>query len=111
MVTHIRADLKVTLQALRLAKVIPRHIYPNNVDQISWCGGNTRVVQRGDQIDRCRPDTWKKNCIEDWSDAVEDAKEVICRTIKTLQNLDVEARKCGGRVLGLIGNHEINGRG
>ena len=46
----LHGDLKVTLQALRLAKVIPRHIYPNNVDQISWCGGNTWVVQCGDQI-------------------------------------------------------------
>ena len=102
----LHGDLKVTLQSLRLAKVIPRHIYPNNVDQISWCGGNTWVVQCGDQIDRCRPDGWKKNCIEDWSDVVEDEGSNM-RIIKIFQNLDVEARKCGGRVLGLIGNHEL----
>ena len=59
--------LKVTLQALRLAKVIPSNIFPYNVDQISWSGGNTWVVQCGDQIDRCRPDSLEKNCIEDWS--------------------------------------------
>ena len=51
----LHGDLKVTLQALRLAKVIPRDIYPNNVDQIRWIGGDTWVVQCGDQIDRCRP--------------------------------------------------------
>ena len=102
----LHGDLKVTLQALRLAKVIPRHIYPNNVDQISWCGGDTWVVQCVDQIDRCRPDGWKKNCIEDWSDVVEDEGSNM-RIIKIFQNLDVEARKCGGRVLGLIGNHEL----
>ena len=102
----LHGDLKVTLQALRLAKVIPRHIYPNNVNEISWCGGNTWVVQCGDQIDRCRPDNWKKNCIEDWSDVIEDEGSNM-RIIKIFQNLDVEARKCGGRVLGLIGNHEL----
>ena len=102
----LHGDLKVTLQALRLAKVIPRHIYPNNVDQISWCGGDTWVVQCGDQIDRCRPENWKKNCIEDWSDVIEDEGSNM-RIIKIFQNLDVEARKCGGRVLGIIGNHEL----
>jgi hypothetical protein len=102
----LHGDLKVTLQALRLAKVIPRDIYPNNVDKISWCGGSTWVVQCGDQIDRCRPDSWKKNCIEDWTDVVEDEGSNM-RIIKIFQNLDVEARKVGGRVLGLIGNHEL----
>ncbi len=102
----LHGDLKVTLQVLRLAKVIPRDIYPNNVDKISWCGGSTWVVQCGDQIDRCRPDGWKKNCIEDWSDVVEDEGSNM-RIIKIFQNLDVEARKSGGRVLGLLGNHEL----
>ena len=105
-VGDLHGDLKVTLQVLRLAKVIPRDIYPNNVDQISWCGGSTWLVQCGDQIDRCRPDNWKKNCIEDWSDVVEDEGSNM-RIIKIFQNLDVEARKCGGRVLGLLGNHEL----
>jgi hypothetical protein len=105
-VGDLHGDLKVTLQVLRLAKVIPRDIYPNNVDQISWCGGSTWLVQCGDQIDRCRPDNWKKNCIGDWSDVIEDEGSNM-RIIKIFQNLDVEARKCGGRVLGLLGNHEL----
>ena len=102
----LHGDLKVSLQALRLAKVIPSNIFPYNVDQISWSGGNTWVVQCGDQIDRCRPDSWKKNCIEDWTDVVEDEGSNM-RIIKIFQNLDVEARKAGGRVLGIIGNHEL----
>jgi hypothetical protein len=102
----LHGDLKVTLQVLRLAKVIPLDIYPNNVDKIRWIGGSTWIVQCGDQIDRCRPDSWKKNCIEDWSDVVEDEGSNM-RIIKIFQNLDVEARKSGGRVLGLLGNHEL----
>ena len=102
----LHGDLKITLQALRLAKVIPNNIFPINVGDISWSGGNTWVVQCGDQIDRCRPDAWKKNCIEDWSDVTEDEGSNM-RIIKIFQNLDNEARKAGGRVLGLLGNHEL----
>ena len=102
----LHGDLKVTLQALRLAKVIPDTIFPYNVDQIRWTGGNTWVVQLGDQIDRCRPDDWEKNCIKDLNDVVEDEGNNM-RIIQIFQKLDVEARKVGGRVLGILGNHEL----
>lgn len=102
----LHGDLKVTLQALRLAKVIPDTIFPYNVDQIRWTGGNTWVVQLGDQIDRCRPDDWEKNCIKDFDDVIEDEGNNM-RIIQIFQKLDVEARKVGGRVLGILGNHEL----
>ena len=102
----LHGDLKVTLQALRLAKVIPDTIFPYNVDQIRWTGGNTWVVQLGDQIDRCRPDDWTKNCIKDFDDVIEDEGNNM-RIIQIFQKLDVEARKVGGRVLGILGNHEL----
>jgi hypothetical protein len=102
----LHGDLNVTLLALRLAKVIPNNIFPYNVNQISWCGGDTWVIQLGDQIDRCRPDNWKKNCIEDFNDVVEDEGNNMM-IIQIFQKLDVMAKKQGGRVLGMIGNHEL----
>jgi len=102
----LHGDLNVTLQALRLAKVIPSDIFSYNVDKIRWTGGNTWVVQLGDQIDRCRPDDWEKNCIRDFKDVVEDEGNNM-RIIQIFQKLDLEARKVGGRVLGLLGNHEL----
>ena len=102
----LHGDLRVTLQALRLAKVIPDDIFPYNVDKISWCGGDTWVIQLGDQIDRCRPDNWKKNCIEDFNDVVEDEGNNMM-IIQLWQKLDAMAKAHGGRVLGMIGNHEL----
>jgi len=102
----LHGDLAVTLTSLRLSKVIPQNIYPYNVKDISWCGGDTWVIQLGDQIDRCRPDNWKLNCIEDFDDVTEDEGNNMM-IIQIFQKLDVMAKKCGGRVLGMLGNHEL----
>jgi len=105
-VGDLHGDLRVTLIALRLAKVIPPNIFPYNVGEISWCGGDTWVIQLGDQIDRCRPDNWKKNCIEDLNDVTEDEGNNMM-IIQIFQKLDVMAKAQGGRVLGMLGNHEL----
>jgi len=102
----LHGDLAVTLTSLRLAKVIPLNIYPYNVKDISWCGGDTWVIQLGDQIDRCRPDNWSKNCIEDLNDVTEDEGNNMM-IIQIFQKLDVMAKAHGGRVLGMLGNHEL----
>ena len=102
----LHGDLRVTLQALKLAEVIPQTSDTNNVDNIRWSGGDTWVVQLGDQIDRCRPDDWEKNCIKDYKDVVDDEGSNMI-IIKLLLRLDEEAKKMGGRVLGLLGNHEL----
>ena len=102
----LHGDLKVTLDVLKLAEVIPQTSNSSNIDNVHWVGGDTWVVQLGDQIDRCRPDDWEKNCIKDYDDVVEDEGSNMV-IIKLLLRLDDEARKKGGRVLGLLGNHEL----
>ena len=102
----LHGDLRLTLISLRLAKVIPQNIFPYNVSDISWCGGDTWVIQLGDQIDRCRPDNWAKNCIEKLDDVTEDEGNNMM-IIQIFQKLDAQAKKVGGRVLGMIGNHEL----
>ena len=64
----LHGDLRVTLIALKLAEVIPQTSNENNLNQIHWCGGSTWIIQLGDQIDRCRPDDWEKNCIKNYND-------------------------------------------
>ena len=102
----LHGDLIATVKVLKLAEVIRQDADPNNIDGIKWCGGDTWVVQLGDQIDRCRPDEWKQNCIVDFDDVVEDEGNNMA-IFKLFLRLDVEARKEGGAVIGLLGNHEL----
>ena len=64
----LHGDLRVTIMALQLAEVIPQNCSQSNIDGIHWSGGSTWLIQLGDQIDRCRPDDWEKNCIKDFND-------------------------------------------
>ena len=102
----LHGDLIATLKVLKLAEVIPQDSITNNINDIHWCGKDTWVIQLGDQIDRCRADWGDNNCIKNFDDVYEDEgnNQVI---FNLFLRLDEEAKKYGGRVLGLLGNHEL----
>lgn len=83
-------DMQITLKALQVAGVIQLH-----GRRWVWCGGDTWVVQMGDQLDRLPR--------EDVEFTDEDSE---IRIMKFFDYLDGQARKVGGRVLSLVGNHE-----
>ena len=102
----LHGDLRVTLIALKLAGVISKDIFPNNIQEIKWTGGQTWIIQLGDQIDRCRPEKWIKNCVSDEDRVIDDEGNNML-IIQIFQKLDAQAKQVGGRVLGMVGNHEL----
>ena len=79
----IHGDLQAARRALRLAGAI------DEKDQ--WIGGDLVVVQLGDVLDRA-----------------DEEREIM----DLLQRLEVEAKRKGGRLIQLIGNHEaMNAQG
>jgi len=103
----IHGDAQVMYEMLKKAKVIN--------DKKEWIGGSTHVVQVGDQIDRCRSSNSlicgdqkkckKMNCLD--PDATFEDESSDLEILDFLTKLDIQAREHGGRVINLLGNHEI----
>lgn len=91
----IHGDLEYLKKSLRIAKVIDT----NNI----WTGGDTCVVQLGDQIDSCRPSPYKK-CTE--LQLKNDVAQDIA-VINFMDELDKQSEQFGGLVISLLGNHEL----
>ena len=104
----LHGDLKVTLLSLQLAGVIDDSVqtYNFNLDNLKWIGKDTWIIQTGDQIDRCRPESWKKDCIEDYGDVYEDEGNNML-IIKIFDRLKSQALLQGGNIVSLLGNHEL----
>jgi len=78
----------------------------NNVTyKMKWTGKNTYVVQVGDQVDRCRV---YGNMTCDLPQTTLDDENSDIKILELFTNLDEQASKYGGRVISLLGNHEIN---
>ena len=97
----IHGDYNLVLQLLKIGKVI-------NVtsDEIIWIGGDTVVVQVGDQIDRCRPTIAGRKCNIDPLATINDENSDT-KILKLFTKLDKQAIKFGGQVISLLGNHEL----
>ena len=91
----IHGDYKILLESLIIAKVINKK---------EWIGGDTVVVQVGDQIDRCRFNG-KIHCNNvggTYNDKAEDIK-----ILKFMTDLHKKAQEYDGAVYSLLGNHEL----
>jgi hypothetical protein len=97
--TH--GDWKTTLALLKVAGLvrIDKHGEPH------WDASppDTILVQLGDQIDRCRPG--RLPCAH--KDATHGDEASDTRIIHLFTHLDTEARRVGGAVYSILGNHEL----
>ena len=109
----IHGDWKLTLKCLKLAGVLNNDCTDEN--NAKWIGGNTVVVQIGDQIDRCRPlvgQKCKEKISKEEMELDEDSDVRILKFFtlldnKALKNKDKNGKDDPGRVISLLGNHEI----
>lgn len=115
----LHGDLDKLITCLQLAKVIQlpseplpqsdtlrtNNIVFNYVNNIKWLGGQTFVVQLGDQIDRIRPTKWDEIGIAK-GQTVEDEGSSL-HIFYLLWHLNNQAKLEGGRVISLMGNHEF----
>ena len=106
----LHGDLSVTIKSLKLAGVIPLdtpHYFENlkDAEKIEWIGENTHIVQVGDQIDRCRPNTWYRDICND-NDTYKDEGSDL-KIMELLDKLDEKAKYHGGAVISILGNHEM----
>ena len=92
----IHGDMEMTRELLKVAKVIN--------DNDDWIGGNTVVVQVGDQIDRCRP-TINSQCDTHGTTKLDENSD--WKILQYFTDLHKKARDVGGAVYSLMGNHEL----
>ena len=98
----IHGDFQLIVSIIKQAKVAD---YVQN--QLIWTGGNTHVVQVGDQIDRCRPylrDGMVVNCDTPYATRNDEANDIT--VLKLFNELHKQAVQEGGAVICLLGNHE-----
>jgi len=103
----IHGDMRAIVRSLKIANVIPLNIPEDNsidVQNVPWTGGKTVIVQLGDQIDRARPTSWCNDCIDE---QIPNDEGSDLKIMNLLDNLNIKARKQGGAVISILGNHEL----
>lgn len=91
----LHGDYELTFKTLLKAEVINA--------KMEWIGGDTVVVQTGDQIDRCRP--YKYSCDHILATKNDEASDI--KILRLFTKLHDQALKKGGGVYSLLGNHEL----
>lgn len=91
----LHGDWEMTITSLKIAKLI------NN--ELNWIGGDTVVVQLGDQIDSCRFISIPCNLPQ----ATKDDEASDMKILNYFTELHRQAQKKGGAVYSIIGNHEL----
>jgi hypothetical protein len=105
----IHGDLEAAIKALKLAGVISLSV-PNNttdIKSINWTGGNTWVVQLGDQIDRVRPNDLVNDLCTPRDSGLVDDEGSDLKIIWLFEKLHSQALKEGGALISILGNHEL----
>ena len=111
----LHGDFEVAIKCLLLSGCIkapnvmpnPRNINEVTIffDSLEWVGGDTYIVQLGDQIDRVRPQSWDSNNIS--NDNTFDDEGSTLEIFYLFYHLNKLAELHNGKVLSIIGNHEI----
>lgn len=92
----VHGDFAVTIKMLKVANLI-------DADH-DWIGGSTYVVQVGDQVDRCRPQGTYP-CNHELGTENDEASDI--KILKLFTKLHNQAILAGGKVISLLGNHEL----
>jgi hypothetical protein len=113
----IHGDLDKLYECLLLAKVIQPGVQLPKIGQrtnqvmfeffntLKWTGGNTFVIQLGDQVDRIRPTNWDSNSIPRGTTPEDEGSSL--HIFYLIWHLNQIARQAGGRVICVMGNHEF----
>ena len=113
----IHGDIEVAINMLKIARCIKQvDSYTSSTDSVNiknkknedeyyiWIGKDTQVVQVGDQVDRCRP-IGDNICLLPNTTSNDEASDI--KILKFYTELDNIAKKKGGRLISLLGNHEL----
>jgi hypothetical protein len=98
----IHGDYEIAIDMFKSANLIQYNRIERDYD---WIGNKTYVVQVGDQVDRCRPQIGGPPCKD--SRATDNDEDSDVKILKLFNRLDKQARKNGGMVISLLGNHEL----